>query len=165
MHPIARFSWFLINLFFGSPLAFLFFHWIACDMQMPLIVKDLVGIYIPILSPVFDVPYIQIPQFASSIVAKLAFNSVLCAIFGFVHTVFAQESVQIVLRQYVAPKQSLRTIYCVLVTLTAFLIMGYWQHTHIQLWNLFPSTINEYTQHIVLLIIYTIITSPSNVIH
>lgn len=130
-------------------------------MKMPLIIKDLVGTYLPILSPLFDVPYVQFPQFASSIVAKLAFNAVLCAIFGFIHTVFAQESVQIVLRRYFAPKQSLRTIYCVLVTLTVFLIMGFWQHTHIQLWNLFPSTMSEYNQHIALLIIYTIIALPS----
>ena len=161
MHPAARAIWFLINLFLGAGLAFILFLWVACDMQMPLIIRDFIATYIPILSPLFDVPYVRIPQFSSSLIAKLIFNAFLCAIFGFVHTFFAQESVQIILRQYFAPKQTLRTIYCVLVTLTSFLIIGFWQHTHIQLWHWLPSTMNEYNQHILLLVIYHIITAPS----
>jgi hypothetical protein len=160
MNLVARGIWFLINLFFGATLAYTLFHWIACDMQMPLIMTNFISTYVPILNPLFDVPYVQIEQFSSSVIAKLIFNAFLYAIFGFVHTLFAQEFVQIILRRYLFPPQVLRTVYCSIVTVTAFIIMGFWQHTHIQLWDWLPSTMSQYQQQLRLLIIYNIIFAP-----
>ena len=159
MNSAARGIWFLINVFFGAALSFTLFHWIACDMQMPIIMTNLIAAYAPIFNPLFDVPYVQIDQLASSVIGKLIFNAFLYAIFGFVHTFFAQEFVQLILRR-VFPQQSLRTIYCLLVTITVFIIMGFWQHTHIQLWNFLPSTMSEYQQQLVLLVVYHIVYAP-----
>jgi hypothetical protein len=164
MNPITRVSWLLLNLFFGAPLALILFHWVACDMQMPLIIKNFISTNLPILSPFFDVPYVHINKLSSSVMAKLIFNAFLYAIFGFIHTLFAQEFVQSILRRVLFPKQTLRTVYCILVSITAFIIMGFWQHTHIQLWNWLPSTINIYQQQLVLLILYSIIFAPGNFI-
>jgi hypothetical protein len=47
-----------------------------------------------------------------------------------------------------------------LVSITAFIIMGFWQHTHIQLWNWLPTTMDQYQQQLVLLIVYNIIYAP-----
>jgi len=47
-----------------------------------------------------------------------------------------------------------------IVRVTAFIIMGFWQHTHIQLWNWLPSTMDIYQQQIVLLILYNILQGP-----
>jgi hypothetical protein len=41
-------------------------------------------------------------------------------------------------------------------------MMGFWQHTHIQLWNWLPTTMSQYQQQLVLLIMYNIIFAPGN---
>ncbi|CAF2462084.1 unnamed protein product [Rotaria sp. Silwood2] len=128
---------------------------------MPLILTNFISTYLPILSFLFNVPYVHINKISSSVIAKLIFNAFLYAIFGFVHTLFAQEFVQVFLSQFLFPKQTLRTVYCLLVTVTAFIIMGFWQHTHIQIWNWLPSTMNDYQQNLVLFIIYNIVYAPA----
>ncbi|CAF1417777.1 unnamed protein product [Rotaria sp. Silwood1] len=160
MNVATRFIWLILNLFFGAGLACILFNWVACDMKMPLILTNFISTYLPISSSLFNVPYVHINKISSSVIAKLIFNAFLYAIFGFVHTLFAQEYAQAFLGQFLFPKQTLRTVYCLLVTITAFIIMGFWQHTHIQLWNLLPSTMNDYQQNLALFIIYNIIFAP-----
>ncbi|CAF4735879.1 unnamed protein product [Rotaria sp. Silwood1] len=160
MNVATRFIWLILNLFFGAGLACILFNWVACDMKMPLILTNFISTYLPILSSLFNVPYVHINEISSSVIAKLIFNAFLYAIFGFIHTLFAQEYAQAFLGQFLFPKQTLRTVYCLLVTITAFIIMGFWQHTHIQLWNLLPSTMNDYQQNLALFIIYNIIFAP-----
>lgn len=160
MNLLSRSIWIFFNLFFGAPLAYTLFHWVACDMQMPLIIVDFVATYLPFLTPLFNVPYVHIQLFSSSIVAKLIFNAFLYAIFGFVHTFFAQEAVQTILRQYAFPPQTLRTVYCILSSITSFIIIGFWQHTHIQFWDLLPSTMSRYQRHIILLCCYHLTHLP-----
>ncbi len=162
MNLVTRGIWLFLNVFFGAGLAIILFFWTACDMQMPLILTNFISTYLPILNPVFDVPYVHINKLSSSVISKLIFNAFLYAIFGFVHTLFAQEFVQTFLGRFFFPKQTLRTVYCLLVSITVFIIMGFWQHTHIQLWNLLPSTMNIYQQQAVLLIIFSIIYAPGN---
>jgi hypothetical protein len=164
MNFVTRGIWLILNLVFGATLACLLFNWVACDMQMPLILTNFISTNLPILTPIFDVPYVHINKLASSVAAKLIFNAFLYAIFGFVHTLFAQEFIQSILGRVLFPQQTLRTVYCILVSITAFIIMGFWQHTHIQLWNWLPSTMNTYQQQLVLLISYSIIFTPGNFI-
>ncbi|UJR37091.1 hypothetical protein I4U23_029795 [Adineta vaga] len=160
MNSISRVIWLLVNLFFGAPLSTTLFVWVACDLQMPLLITNFISTYLPICNVLFDVPYVYINQFSSSVTAKLLFNACLFAIFGFVHTLFAQEFIQVILSRYLFPKQTLRTIFCILVSITTFILIGFWQHTHIQLWNWLPSTMNMYEQQRVLLILFSIIISP-----
>lgn len=160
MNSLSRILWLLLNFLFGAPLAYTLFHWTACNMQMPLIIKDLVSTYLPFLNPIFNVPYVRIESISSSILAKILFNGFLYAIFGFVHTFFAQEPVQNFLRQKFFPSEILRTVYCVLTTITSFIIMGFWQHTDIQLWDLLPSAMNQYQRDIILLCCYHLICLP-----
>jgi hypothetical protein len=123
---------------------------------------DFISTYLPILNPLFHVPYVQIERFSSSIIAKLIFNAFLYGIFGFFHTLFAQEFVQRILRRFLFPQETLRTVYCLIVTITVFIMMGFWQHTHIQLWNWLPTTMSPYGQQLILLIMYNIIFAPGN---
>jgi hypothetical protein len=164
MNSVTRGIWLILNLVFGAILAYLLFYWVACDMQMPLILTNFISTNLPILTPIFDVPYVHINKLSSSVAEKLIFNAFLYAIFGFVHTFFAQEFVQIILGRVLFPQQTLRTVYCILISITAFIIMGFWQHTHIQLWNWLPSTMNIYEKQLVLLILYSIIYTPGNFI-
>ncbi|CAF0799968.1 unnamed protein product [Adineta steineri] len=161
MNSITRIIWLSLNLFFGAPLACLLFAWAACDMQVPLDIKDFTSTYLPIFNPIFDVPYVHINQVSDSIIAKLIFNAFLVAIFGFMHTLFAQEFVHNILSRFLFPKQALRTVYCMITSMTAFIIIGFWQHTHIQLWNFLPKTMNIYQQQHILLILYSIIFIPA----
>jgi hypothetical protein len=165
MNFITRCIWLLLNIFFGAAFASTLFFWAACDMQMPLIITDFISTYLPVLSPIYDVPYVRINELSSSVIGKLIFNAFLYAIFGFVHTLFAQEFVQNFLGRVLFPRQTLRTVYCILVSVTAFIIMGFWQHTHVQLWNWLPSTMNMYQQQRVLLIFYSIIYAPGKCVH
>jgi hypothetical protein len=164
MNSVTRGIWLILNLFFGAGLACTLFYWVACDMQMPLIIKNFISTYLPILSPLFDVPYVYINKLSSSVMGKLIFNAFLYGIFGFVHTLFAQEFVQTILGRFLFPQQILRTVYCMLVSVTVFIMMGFWQHTYIQIWNWLPSTMNIYQQQLVLLIVYSIIYAPGNFI-
>lgn len=160
MNIITQIIWLILNIFFGAGLACILFNWVACDMQMPLIIKNFISNYAPIFYPIFNVPYVYIDKFSSSVICKLIFNGFLYVIFGFIHTFFAQEFVQKYLQQMLFPQQTLRTVYCILVSITAFILMGFWQYTHIQLWNLLPSTISTYDQQWILLITYNIIYLP-----
>jgi hypothetical protein len=159
MNPVVRCVWLILNLLFGALLANFLFYWVACDMQMPVIVTNFISAHAPIFMPLFDVPYVQIAYLSSSILSKLIFNALLYAIFGIAHTLFAQESVQNILGQ-LFPKQTLRTVYCMIVSVTAFIIMGFWQHTHVQLWNWLPATMSIYQQQLVLSIAYSIVFAP-----
>lgn len=160
MNIVSRFIWVLLNIFLGAGLAYLLFYWAACDLQIPLIVQHILSTYLPFASPLFNVPYVKIHSLSSSLIAKLIFNGFLYAIFGVVHTLFAQEFVQDLLARHLFPKQALRTVYCILVTITVFIMMGFWQHTNIQLWNFLPSTMSDYQKHIFLIITYQIIDAP-----
>ena len=162
MNSFARGIWFLLNVVLGAGLASILFYWVACDMQMPVMLTDFISTYLPVIKPAFDVPYVQISSISSSIPAKLLVDAFLCAIFGFAHTLFAQESVQLLLGRLLFPKQTLRTVYCIIVSVTVFLIMGLWQHTHVQLWNCLPATMSTFDRQLVLLIIYSIIYAPGN---
>jgi hypothetical protein len=160
LSPVTRIIWLLFNVLFGAALANILFLWVTCDMKMPQFIINFVSDYLPIMTPLFRVPYIEITFLSSSILAKLAFNAVLYAIFGIAHTVFAQEYVQAMVARYLLPKQTLRTAYCIMISVTAFLIIGFWQHTHVQLWNWLPSTMSLYQQQRVLLTIFNIIFAP-----
>jgi hypothetical protein len=160
MNSVTSGVWFILNLFFGAALAYTLFHWVACDMQMPLIMTNFISTNLPIFNPLFDVPYVRITTISSSVIGKLIFNAFLYGIFGFIHTLFAQEFVHTILGRFLFPPPTLRTVYCMLVSITAFIIMGFWQHTHIQLWNWLPTTMDQYQQQLVLLIVYNIIYAP-----
>jgi protein-S-isoprenylcysteine O-methyltransferase Ste14 len=164
MNFVTRIIWLILNVFCGAPLANILFVWAACDMQLPLIITNFISTYLPIFNPLFNVPYLHINQLSSSISAKLIFNAFLYSIFGFAHTLFAQEFVQTILGRFLFPKQTLRTIYCIIVSVTTFIIIGFWQHTHIQLWNWLPSTMNVYQQQLAMLIVFSIIYTPGNCI-
>jgi hypothetical protein len=161
MNLITRSIWLILNTLFGQFLAFILFFWIACDMQMPLFIKNSITIYLPLFTPLFTIPYVHISYL--SMFGKFVFNAFLFSIFGIFHTLLAQEFVQVLFSRYLFPKQTLRTAYCVSVSITVFLVMGFWQHTHIQLWNLFPSTIDINQQHIILCILLLAILAPGNV--
>ena len=160
MNIISRCFWILFNLLFGAFSASLLFLWIGCDMEMPAFITERIPEHLTGLRRIFRFPYIELAEVSSSIVGKLIFNSFLYAIFGFAHTFFAQESVQNFLGRWFFPKQTLRTVYCVIVTITTFILMGFWQHTGIQLWNWIPSTMNKQTEHILLALFYAIISGP-----
>lgn len=160
MNLIARVLWILLNVLFGASLAYILFIWVACDMEIPSFLMDFLDEYIPAIKPIFQVPYIKINQISSSISSKLLFNAFLYAIFGFIHTLFAQEFVQSFLGHFLFPKQTLRTVYNLLVTITVFIIIGFWQHTEVQLWNFLPNTMTKYQQHMLLLMIHTIFHVP-----
>jgi hypothetical protein len=160
LSPVTRVIWLLLNTLFGAGFATILFFWVACDMKMPQLIINFVSDYLPIMTPLFRVPYIEITFLSSSILGKLAFNAVLYAIFGIAHTVFAQEHVQSMVGRYLLPKQTLRTAYCIMVSVTAFLIIGFWQHTHIQLWDWLPSTMSLYQQQLVLLTMFNVILAP-----
>ena len=162
MNSFARGIWLVLNLLFGGALASIIFVWVACDMRVPLVLTNFVSTYLPIWTPVFRVPYVHIDALSSSIVGKLLFNAFLFTIFGFCHTFFAQESVQAALNRLMFPKQTLRTVYCMVVSLTSLIVIGFWQHTNIQLWNWLPSTMSTNQQEIVLMIIYNIFFAPGN---
>ena len=162
MNLLARGIWLILNALFGAALSTILFYWVACDMHVPLIVTDFLGKYLPILTPLFRAPYVRIDALSSSIVGKLAFDAFLVAIFGFCHTFFAQESVQASLSRSIFPKQTLRTIYCIMVSVNSFIIIGFWQHTNIQLWNWLSSTMSIYEQEIILMTLYSIIFAPGN---
>jgi hypothetical protein len=164
MNWVTRSIWLILNIFFGAILANILFYWVACNMQMPLIIKNFISTYLPILSPIFDVPYVHINRLSLSVIGKLIFNAFLYTIFGFTHTLFAQEFVQSILGRFLFPKQTLRTVYCIITSVTVFIIMGFWQRTNIQLWNWLPSTMNIYQQQLVLLILYNILYIPGNYI-
>ncbi len=157
---VARIIWLLLNALFGAGFAAILFFWVACDMKMPELITNFVSDYFPILIPLFRVPYIEISCLSSSIMGKLTFNAVLYAIFGIAHTVFAQEHVQMMVARYLLPKQTLRTAYCIMVSVTAFLIIGFWQHTHMQLWDWLSPTMSLYQRQIVLLTMFGIIIGP-----
>jgi len=157
---VSRVIWLLLNVLFGAGFATILFFWVACDMKMPQLITNFVSNYLPIMTPLFRVPYIEITYLSSSIMGKLAFNAVLYAIFGIAHTVFAQENVQAMLGRYLLPKQTLRTAYCIMVSVTAFLIIGFWQHTHVQLWDWLPPTMDIYQQQRLLLTMFSIIIAP-----
>nr|ACD54688.1 putative S-isoprenylcysteine O-methyltransferase-like protein [Adineta vaga] len=160
LSPVARIIWLLLNILFGGVFAQILFAWTACDMKMPQLIINFISNYLPFMSPLFRVPYLEINSLSSSIWGKLAFDALLYAIFAIAHTVFAQESVQAVITRYLLPKQTLRTAYCVMVSITVFVILGFWQHTHVQLWNWLPTTMSLYQQQFVLLTIFTIIHAP-----
>jgi hypothetical protein len=157
---VTRAIWLLLNVLFGAGFATILFFWVACDMKKPQLIIDFVSDYLPILTPLFRVPYMEITCLSSSIMGKLTFNAVLYAVFGIAHTVFAQEHVQTMLARYLLPKQTLRTAYCIMVSVTAFLIIGFWQHTHVQLWDWLPPMMSLYQQQLVLLTVFNIIIAP-----
>jgi hypothetical protein len=160
MHTIVRMIWLMLNIVFGANLATILFFWVACDMHMPLIITNVVSQYFPMLMPLFNVPYLEISYLTASINGKLVFNACLFILFGFIHTFMAQEFVQNQLSQFIFPKQTLRTVYCIIASITAFIIMGFWQHTHVQLWNSLPSTMSIYYQQLVLLSMFSTIYVP-----
>ncbi|CAF1292105.1 unnamed protein product [Adineta ricciae] len=162
MNWLARSIWLLFNIFFGAPPATLVFSWVACDLQLPLVIIEPISSYLPILKTLFNVPYVHINEFSSSVSAKLLFNAFLYAIFGTVHTLFAQEFMQVILRRFLFPKETLRTVYCILTTITVIILVGFWQHTHIQLWNWLPGTMDIYQQQRVLLLLFLLFFSPGS---
>lgn len=44
MNPLTRGLWLLLNLFCGALLAHTLFLWVACDMQMPLLITNILTI-------------------------------------------------------------------------------------------------------------------------
>lgn len=162
MNLLARGIWLILSVLFGAALSTILFFWVACDMHVPLIVTGFLAKYLPILTPLFRAPYVHIDALSSSIAGKLAFDAFLVATFGFCHTFFAQESVQASLSRSLFPKQTLRTAYCIMVSVNSFFIIGFWQHTNIQLWNWLPSTMSIHEQEIILMILYSIIFAPGN---
>jgi hypothetical protein len=162
MNILTRGIWLILNVVFGAGLSGLLFLWVACDMQVPLILINFLENHLPVMTPFFRAPYVHIDELSSSVAGKLVFNASLVAIFGFCHTFFAQEFVQASLSRFLFPKQTLRTVYCIMVSLNCFIIVGLWQHTNIQLWNWFPSTMSINEQQNVLMIVFVILFTPGN---
>jgi hypothetical protein len=160
MNLVTRSIWLILNILFGQNLSYVFFTWIACDLQIPFYIKNFISNYLTIFTHLFQMPYIQISSL--SIFGKLAINAFLFAIFGIFHTLLAQEFVQAFFSRYLFPKETLRTAYCISVSITVFLIMGFWQRTQIQLWNLLPSTMDINQQQIILSILFLIVSAPGN---
>ena len=156
----SRTLWTIINILFGAFFAIILFFWVACDMKMPLIILDVVSTYAPWCLLIFDVPYIQVNLIKSSIVGKLLVNGILYGLFAFLHTLLAQEWIHEKITKILLPRQAMRTAYCVSVSCTAYMLMGFWQHTSIELWNFLPQSIDEKHKHFILLIFYNILFSP-----
>jgi hypothetical protein len=153
-----RTIWILLNIFFGGFMSLVMLIWVGCDMNMP-------TFFFPLLPSssvrsVFRVPWIDLKF---PLLVKVVFNVSLFAHFGFVHTFFAQDMVQrYILIKLSLPKTTMRTFYLVLTNIAAWLLMGLWQHTSIQLWDILShfSMEGEYKRHRILLSLFTIITLP-----
>ena len=157
INQFNRIFWMIINIFFGGFVGLFMIVWVSCDMQM-LVYLFLVLPYS--LHSIFHVPWFVMNL---SLPLKILFNACLFANFGFVHTFFAQDYVQeSIIRWIPFPKSALRTCYLVLTNIAAWILMGFWQHTSIQLWDLlsyFPID-NDFDRHKILLILFVIVNTP-----
>jgi hypothetical protein len=56
----------------------------------------------------------------------------------------------------------LRTFYFILTNLAAWLLMEFWQHASIQLWDILEyfSIHNKFNRHTILLILFTLMNIP-----
>lgn len=157
INRLNRVFWTLINLFFGGFVGLFMIVWVSCDMQM------LVYLFLVLpnsLHSIFHVPWLVMNLPLSF---KIIFNALLFANFGFVHTFFAQDYVQrYIIRRIAFPASALRTCYLVLTNIAAWLLMGLWQHTSVQLWDLlkyFPIE-NDFDRHKILLILFVLVNIP-----
>ena len=157
INQFNRIFWMIINIFFGGFVGLFMIVWVSCDMQM-LVYLFLVLPYS--LHSIFHVPWFVMNL---SLPLKILFNACLFANFGFVHTFFAQDYVQeSIIRWIPFPKSALRTCYLVLTNIAAWILMGFWQHTSIPLWDLlsyFPID-NDFDRHKILLILFVIVNTP-----
>ncbi|CAF0906427.1 unnamed protein product [Didymodactylos carnosus] len=154
LNLISKIIWLMINILFGTFLSNILFIWTACNMHLPLFLINLIP---SLFKSFFNIPWINLEL---SLFNKIIFNALLCFIFGFVHTYFAQEKIQNSMNQ-LFPKSTLRTVYILLVSITSWLIIGLWQHTQIQLWDFLKNLmLTENQRDIILTIIFILILIP-----
>ncbi|CAF1054703.1 unnamed protein product [Adineta steineri] len=157
---LNRIIWFLMNILFGGFISMTMLVWVSCDMEMP-------NFFFPVLpsssfiQSIFHVPWIDMKLIFP---CKILFNAFLFALFGFVHTFFARNDVQqYLITRLSFPPLALRTFYLISTNITAWLLMGLWQHTSIQLWDFLKNYTfqDEYRgRHLILLIVFTLINLP-----
>ena len=154
----TRIVWFVLNIFFGGFITLIMIVWVSCDMEMP-------SFIFPFLSESLAQSIFHVPWFDMRLpfLFKILFNASLFALFGFVHTFFAQSRIHRYFETELhLPKPTLRTAYLMLTNTAAWLLMGMWQHTSIQLWDILShfSFYNEYRPHLILVSIFALIAAP-----
>ncbi|UJR10767.1 hypothetical protein I4U23_014955 [Adineta vaga] len=155
---VHRILWLILNLFFGGFIGLVLLVWVSCDMEMPTFFFPLLSS--SFLQSVFHVPWIDMKL---ALFHKILFNGCLFGLFGFVHTFFARDYVQrYLITRFSFPSIGLRTFYLILTNISAWLLMGLWQHTCIQLWDFLKdvSFANEHRRHEILLILFAIVNIP-----
>ena len=150
--------WFLLNIFFGGFITLIMIVWASCDMKMPSFIFP----FLPTLlaQSIFNVPWFDLRL---PFLPKILFNASLFALFGFVHTFFAQNMIHRYFETELhLPKSTLRTVYLMLTNAAAWLLMGMWQDTSIQLWDILShfSFYNKYRPHLILVSVFALIASP-----
>jgi methanethiol S-methyltransferase len=155
----TRLVWLLLNILFGGFITLIMIVWVSCDMEMPSFIFP----FLPatLAQSVFHVPWLDMRL---PFLYKILFNASLFALFGFVHTFFAQSSIHRYFEtQLHLPKSTLRTVYLMLTNTAAWLLMGLWQHTSIQVWDILShfSLENPYRPHLILVTLFALITIPS----
>ena len=154
-----RIFWLILNLLFGGFTALILLIWVSCDMEMPTFFFPLLTSS-PFLQSIFHLRWLDLQL---TLFHKILFNACLFSLFGFVHTFSARDDVQrYFITKFLFPSIGLRTFYLILTNLTAWLIMGFWQHTSIQLWDFLSNPMYEieYRKHKILLTLFSIINLP-----
>lgn len=119
--PYARILWVFAALVFGLIPTVLFFVWVERNTALPLIPLEM------------GWPWISLHE--ATLTLSIIWNSALVAVFGFLHTTFAQTRVTRAM-EAVFPPQTIRIFYVCLTGTTLFLMMALWQHTGIVVWNM-----------------------------
>lgn len=117
----TRLAWFAVNLFLGLAPTLLFFAWVEQDAALPAVGRRL------------GWPWID-PGIASS-AGRSLWNVGLFALFGFLHSFFAQVGVQERVRATV-PAPAMRSFFLAVTGTALLLMMGLWQPTGIIVWRL-----------------------------
>lgn len=156
---LNRMFWLILNLLFGGFAALILLIWVSCDMEMPTFFFPLLTSS-SFLQSMFHLRWIDLEL---TLFHQILFNACLFALFGFVHTFFARNDVQrYFITKFSFPSIGLRTFYLILTNLASWLLMGFWQHTSIQLWDFLSNPMYEieYRKHKILLTVFSIINLP-----
>lgn len=117
-----------LNLCLGIfPGALFFFFWVErnCDLSS--------------LLPNFAAPIFAVfrPHLPPSLALQCAWNVGLFLLFGFLHSLFAQKTVQNRMTR-ILPPQTIRSFYLILTGVSLFLVTALWSPTHIWIWQIWP---------------------------
>ncbi|CAF1125599.1 unnamed protein product [Adineta ricciae] len=156
---LNRMFWLILNLLFGGFTALILLIWVSCDMEMPTFFFPLLTSS-PFLQSIFHLRWLDLHL---TLFHQILFNACLFGLFGFVHTFFARDDVQhYFTTKFLFPSFGLRTFYLILTNISAWIVMGFWQHTSIQLWDFLSNPVYEieYRKHKILLTLFSIINLP-----